>query len=60
MNRFRHKETIIDKKLEAYFTNHLISFCIFIFFGMPLLILLGVALSTTIFGILFYAFTTLI
>lgn len=60
LNRFYSKKTTIDKKLEAYFTNHLICFCMFVFFGMPLLILLGVALSTTIFGIFFYIFTTLV
>lgn len=36
LNRFYSKKTTIDKKLEAYFTNHLICFCMFVFFGMHL------------------------
>lgn len=60
LNRFYGQETTIDKKLEAYFTNHLICFCMFIFLGMPLLVLSGVALSTTTLGVFFYIFTSLV
>ena len=60
LSRFQRKKAVIDKKLESYFNSHFISFGIFILFGMPLLILLGVALSTTIFSLLFYGITALI
>lgn len=60
LNGLHQKETAIDIKLEAYFRNHLICFGIFIFFGIPLFLLLGVALSTTIFVLLFYGIAALI
>lgn len=60
MGGLRRKVNAFEEKLEAYFRNHLISFALFVFLGMPLLILLGVTLFTTIFALLFYGIAFLV
>ncbi len=59
IGNLRQIELKIERRLELFLHHHPIASGIFVFIGVPILVLLGVTLSTTIFCLFYCGITAL-